>query len=46
MEPEYLPWYSPGSQLVRCLDCASLLVSGDAEVHTRWHASLNNPIGA
>ncbi len=40
MDPEYIPWYSAGSDLLRCQTCAALLVSGDTELHTAWHRSL------
>jgi ferredoxin len=39
---EYIPWYHPGSQLLRCLSCASLVVEGDIELHNKWHATLES----
>lgn len=38
--PEYLPWYHPGSDMLRCSKCASLIVEGDIETHTKWHQNL------
>lgn len=35
--PEYIPWYHPGSELLRCLLCGALLVSGDTDIHTAFH---------
>lgn len=37
---EYIPWYEPAGQLVRCLDCGSLLSSGDTELHSKWHSRV------
>lgn len=39
-QPEYMRWYHPGSELMRCLTCAALLVEGDMEAHTAWHEKL------
>lgn len=40
---EFLPWYQPEGQLVRCSGCAALVVSGDAETHVKWHESQSPP---
>jgi hypothetical protein len=43
MKIEYLPWYSPGENLMRCggdMGCGALLVAGDTELHTKWHKRL------
>jgi len=37
---EFMPWYHAGSDLLRCLSCAALLVSGDTEVHVAWHTKI------
>lgn len=37
---EYVPWYHPGSQLLRCLSCAALVVEGDIELHNKWHVRI------
>lgn len=37
---EFVPWYHSGSTLLRCLSCAALLVSGDTEVHAKWHQKI------
>jgi len=38
---EFLPYYQPGAQLLRCLSCSALLVSGDVETHTKWHEEID-----
>lgn len=43
MRIEFLPWYKPGADLVRCggdEGCGALLMSGDTEIHLRWHERL------
>lgn len=43
MRIEFLPWYQPGGDLVRCGGddgCGSLIVEGDIEVHRRWHERI------
>lgn len=37
MIPEYLPWYQPNQNFVRCSACGCVVLSGDTEVHTHWH---------
>lgn len=40
---EFLPWYQAGSDLVRCGGddgCGALLVSGDTELHQKWHEKI------
>ncbi len=37
---EFIPWYEPGTALVRCLLCGGLLSSGDIELHTNWHEKI------
>lgn len=37
---EFMPWYQPGTQLMRCLSCGSLVASGDTEIHAEWHERL------
>lgn len=39
---EYLPFYQPGTQLVRCLSCCSLVASGDTETHAKWHERIED----
>lgn len=34
---EFMPWYQSGSSLLRCQTCGALLVSGDTELHSKWH---------
>lgn len=45
---EFMPWYTPGeSDLVRCggdEGCGALLVSGDTEMHLRWHKKMEPAI--
>lgn len=41
---EFMRWYQPGGELVRCGGdggCGALVVSGDAEVHLKWHERLS-----
>lgn len=43
MRIEFLPWYQPGADLVRCSGdegCGALLMNGDAEVHLKWHERI------
>jgi hypothetical protein len=45
----YLRWYSPGDEMVRCEGddgCAALIVSGDAEKHTKWHEKIGAALNA
>lgn len=40
---EYLPWYHPGAEFLRCAGnggCGALIVEGDIEVHNKWHAKV------
>lgn len=40
---EFMPWYHVGSTLLRCSGdrgCGALVVSGDTEVHLRWHEEI------
>lgn len=40
---EYLPWYHPGAEFLRCAGdggCGALVVEGDIEVHNRWHEKI------
>ena len=43
MKIEFMPWYEAGTALFRCGGdggCGALLVSGDAELHIRWHRNI------
>lgn len=44
MKIEFLPWYQPNQNMLRCGGdggCGALLVSGDAELHTKWHTRID-----
>lgn len=45
MKVEFFPWYEAGASLLRCsgdAGCGALLVSGDTEVHMKWHKRLDD----
>ena len=44
MVTEYMPWYGGADNLARCETCAALVVSMDAEVHSKWHEKLSGRI--
>lgn len=40
---EYMPWYQPGSDLMRCGGddgCGALVVEGDLELHSKFHRGI------
>lgn len=46
MKIEFMPWYQPGSPLLRCggdEGCGALLVEGDTELHTKFHERVDKP---
>ena len=41
---EFMPWYGANQQLVRCGGdggCGAVLMSGDTELHQRWHDKID-----